>query len=57
MRCYAVPVLSLLAGLVLAGCVQRDGAASERDRPEGFYGGVTGGHSGPGGGNGGSSGM
>jgi hypothetical protein len=36
-------ILVLLACLVVASCAQRDGSA-EKDRPGGFYGGISGGN-------------
>jgi len=39
---WSAVALMLLAGILLAGCAQRDSSA-ERDRPGGFYGGVSGG--------------
>jgi hypothetical protein len=41
-RVWSAVVLALLACLVIAGCAQRD-SSSEKDRPGGFYGGVSGG--------------
>ena len=39
-RVRSAVVLALLAALFVAGCAQRDGS-SDKDRPGGFYGGVS----------------